>query len=483
MNKPIPIELTEFAPDLDEKGVVGLVVRTGNAYPSAKGFESAASFTANGTNIITGPRGAASFRADDGSIFTVAGTTTALFKDESATSVWTDVTRLSGAYSLSGSDGWWEFAKFGNGVYAVGSSATADPVQSYNLSSSTDFADVAGAPSARHITVVRDFVVVGDTTDTTDGRKPSRVRWSGFQQPASWTVSAVTQADYQDLDTLNPNIGPVQSIKGGEYGMAFCEGGIYRMQYVGSPSVFQFDDISPGLGTEAPNSVAQVGDRFFYWSTEGFREISSAGQQRPIGVERVDKYVRGELDRTKIDEFVGIADPQSSRIWFNFPADAADRISLVYDYALDKWAEAATGSAGLSWLQFLSPTTGRTLAYIQSGVGSALQTLTGSDGSLTVDTGVFRLSDNMITVHRVRALGKRIGSTETMEIRSGTQYAFGSDGFTAASPEDLATTVGATSVSDSFPIRITGRDFKFLVYNFSTLNGFEISEYTIRSGR
>ena len=132
---------------------------------------------------------------NDGNASNFAGTLTTLEK-LNTDNTWSDVKKLGG-YTTAADD-MWEFVQWDDQVIATN---FGDPIQSFDLSSSSLFADLAAsAPKARHITVVREFVVVGNTNDATDGNVPFRVRWGPIGDPAGdWAVSAATQADFQDL--------------------------------------------------------------------------------------------------------------------------------------------------------------------------------------------------------------------------------------------------------------------------------------------
>jgi hypothetical protein len=103
-------------------------------------------------------------------------------------------------------------------------------------------------PKARHIAVVRDFVVLGNVDDGT--ARPNRVAWSAINNSADWAVSASTQSDIQDLQGDG---GWVQKVVGGEYGLVFQERAVWKMTYIGSPVIFQFDLIERSRGALPPS--------------------------------------------------------------------------------------------------------------------------------------------------------------------------------------------------------------------------------------
>ena len=88
----------------------------------------------------------------------------------------------------------------------------------------------AAAPKAKTMAVIKDFVMVGDTNDGTDGDQPNRVWWPAINDPTNWPTpgsssAAQVQSDYQNL----PGTGRVQKVApaiGGADGAVFCERGI-----------------------------------------------------------------------------------------------------------------------------------------------------------------------------------------------------------------------------------------------------------------
>jgi len=51
------------------------------------------------------------------------------------------------------------------------------------------------------------------------------VQWSALGDESSWTNSATTQADYQDI----PDGGSIVGVTGGEFGLIFMDRAIHRM--------------------------------------------------------------------------------------------------------------------------------------------------------------------------------------------------------------------------------------------------------------
>jgi hypothetical protein len=156
-----------------------------------------------------------------------------------------------------------------------------------------------------------------------------------------WTVSPSTQANFYDL---NSSDGWVKQIVGGEYGVIFQERAITRMDYIGSPSVFQMSKIESNRGTQAPGSVVKVGNFIAYLGLDGFY-IFDGNQSAPIGTNKIDKTFYADLDSSYFDRICSAVDSSKQIIYWAYPnADAIDgnpnRI-LCYNYspnATKRWS-------------------------------------------------------------------------------------------------------------------------------------------------
>src|SRR6185312_2842076 len=114
-----------------------------NVIPRGDGYGPAASFLAATTALASACRGMFFSRNNDGSITVFAGTSTRLYKLSNTDFSWTDVSKSGNAYSALSSSAMWEFAQFNNFVFAVQQNVVP---QVYDLTSSSEFADLGGSP-------------------------------------------------------------------------------------------------------------------------------------------------------------------------------------------------------------------------------------------------------------------------------------------------------------------------------------------------
>src|SRR5688572_24864892 len=324
------IPFGEWAPDLPALGNTGATTAK-NVIPHGKGYKDFPALTAFSSALTAYCRGAYAAIDGDGAVSSYAGDASKLYRLIGMT--FTDSSKVGG-YSCA-ADSYWEFQQFGQSVIATNYD---DTMQTIDIGDTT-FANLTGTPPrARHVAAVRDFLVVGNTFDGSDGAIPNRVRWPGIGTTTSWTVSPSTQADYQDLQG---NGGWVQAVVGGEYGLVFQERAIWRMAYVGSPVVFDFSKIEDARGALAPRGVIQVGPMVFFLADDGFYMLAG-GQSVPIGSNKVDRTFLSELDDSYLHRVTAAAFPEQKVVLWSYPGsgsvDGTPSRIIMYNWTSQRWA-------------------------------------------------------------------------------------------------------------------------------------------------
>jgi len=351
---------------VDAKNVVSQAVGYG-PLPTAATFSAAAS--ENLTTLVAGktPVNATKlFAAGSTKIFDVSGV-----------GALTNVSK-SGGYTPNANNDRFRFTQFGNVIIGTNNS---DAMQAYTLGTSTAFADLAaGAPICKFLTVVRDFVVTAFTTESSTVY-PTRVRWSGINDETAWGTDQVTQADYQDI----PDGGQIVGIRGGEFGLVLMEKGISRMSYVGTPFIFQFDNISRGKGCIAAGSIAQVQGITFFLSDDGFY-LCDGQQITAIGSEKVDRWFFSEADESAFATMSAAVDPVRKLVIWNFKTTFAQRKLIIYNFRTQKWTY---GDAGTDYISDAS-TSATTLEGLDS-ISNSIDALTVSLDSILYMGGKYFL--------------------------------------------------------------------------------------------
>lgn len=396
----------EFKPDVadyETQATKNIV----NAVPRADGYGPFPSFSGFSQAMGAACRGAFYALKSDGSVITFAGTSTKLYQLNNTTFGWTDVSKGAGTYSALTASAQWQFAQTGNLVFATQANA---PLQVFDLSSSSAFADASGSPpQAAYISVVGRFLVLSGLLST-----PYRIQWSGlnnFNAADSWT-SGVQSSDYQDF----PDGGIVRGVAGGEAGIVFQDQAIRRMSYIpGSPLIFQIDRISQDKGLYAPYSIIRAGERIFFYSGQGFQKIDPGGIPVQIGRERVDRTFGDDLDKGNLQLMIGASDPRTSRVYWSYKSangqtNLYDKI-LGYDFVLDKFF---TIEASGEYLLGISQT-GLTLESLDS-ISSSIDAMT-----LSLDAYATAVQPEIAQFDSNHQLGFFRGSNLEATLQSGEQ--------------------------------------------------------------
>lgn len=427
------IPFAEWLPDQPDLGNPGSPT-VKNVRPHSRGYRPLPSLEVYSSTVPAYPRGGTYARDWDANWYTYVGDETSLYS--LVDGGWTEVSSATSAYTCGSTD-YWEFAQWDEQIIATN---FANDMQALTVGAST-FATLGGTPpKARHIAVVRNFLVAGNTNDATDGNVANRVRWSGADDITTWTVSAATQADYEDLYGSG---GWVQRVFGGEYGVVFQERSAWRMTYVGSPSVFSFDEVAPAVGLLAPGGAAQDGDQIFYLGNRGFEVLLNGSRSEPIGSQKIDREVLGDIDRSNLHRVRAAIDAEERHFYFSYPgADASDGAPnrvVIYDWSVGRWSYAEVSySLFLTWatpsvsLEGLDTISGSDLDALEVSLdspawkgGSAdfgafnsaneLGTLSGTPETAMIDTAEVQLSPGRRTlVSAVRPLVQ--GGTTTIQI-------------------------------------------------------------------
>jgi hypothetical protein len=317
------IDFGEWMPD--QAGITGAIQEAYNVVPQAIGYAplpSAVDLSGSASESLTN-----AFATKYGGTTTLfAAGTTKLFKFDSSDLSLDDVSK-SGGYTTADR---FYFAQFGQRLIAANGNSK---LQSWDLGSSTVFADLdAAAPTAKFVTVIRDFVVAANTSSA-----PSTVYWSDINDETDWTPSDLSQSDSQII----PDGGDIRGITGGEFGIVLLEKAVSRMSYVGAPLFFQFDTIAKNIGCYEANSIAQFGNLTFFLSDDGFY-VCDGQSVSPIGAEKIDRFFFSNVDQSKMNEMSATVDAIRKLVIWQFTDIFARKRLMIYNWQAKKWSEGET---------------------------------------------------------------------------------------------------------------------------------------------
>ena len=411
------------------------------------------------------PRGAIMVRDDSGDQHIFVGTTTKLYKYNTATLVFDDKTTAATTYAVPTGENW-SFDKFGLDVIATNKT---DGPYVWTLGSSSTFLALGGSPPlARIVGVMGDFVFLGETS--TQSRQ---LRWSGVNNDAFWTVRQ-RLSDYQIFPDGDPITGFVGFERGG---LVFQRRAIREViPALETDMIFQFRKTAEEHGCIAPSSIIRATDGVFYLSENGFYRYGTPPVN--IGNNRVNKYFFDDINVGDTLLVQGVADPRYTRVYWRYrssshaSATTTDKV-LVYDYGLDRWSlinvvlswiiQSSLGSYNLDTMDSLGnlDTLGMSLddpaLSASVPVVAALDTsyklafFTGGNMAATLQTGEPQMTPQKRTfVRGFRPVADASGTSGRIAVRD-------SHGLTQA----WKASASASSVTGVIPARASGLLHKF----------------------
>jgi hypothetical protein len=430
------LSFSEYRPDVsDYQGQYSASVL--NVVPRGDGYGPFFGHVPYSAALASACRGFFYARKNDGTVSIFAGTATKLYNLNNTTGAWTDVSKGAGTYTGPSSSANWSFAQFNNFVFAT---QRNDAVQVFDLTSSTEFADLGGSPpQADYVAVVNRFLVL------TGLASPNvyRIQWSGLNATTTWT-SGTNQSDYQDL----ADGGFVRGVAGGESGTIFQDTAIRRLTYSpGSPYVFGITRIAQDDGLLAPYSLIAASDRILWYSPQGFKMLMPGGYPIPIGREKVDRTFLADWDSANPQLFIGAADPRSGRAYWAYKSTNGatglfDKI-VMYDWILERWSTANLSGEYLA--SFARP--GLTLEQIDSVYGSNIDTIALSSFD-TLTTSSFSAAASVNSDHKLGFLnGDSLEAKMDTPEQGGDGRRIRVRGFRPVS--DAATIYGSISTRDT----------------------------------
>jgi hypothetical protein len=324
------IPVGQWAPD--SAGVdASVLFGATNVFPTASGYGPVRGLSAASSALIAEAKGGYGVQKADLTWDFYAGTATKLYKFNTGTGGWTDVSNPSTTYSVA-ANAFWSFFTDGDKLYATHAAA---PLQFIDIDAGTQFANVGGSPPLAAIgAAVNEFIVLAGLAND-----PFAVQWSSIGNPNEWTPG-LNLGDIQRF----PVGGPVTAFSGGEFGVVFQEQAIRSMVFApGSAEVFQFSKAEEGRGAVSAWSTVQIGARVFFVDRTGIFQFTG-GESQAIGTQRVNKWFNDNVNSSTMKKIQAVADTRGHRVLFGVQtstgasdATLIDAV-LVYDYALDKWS-------------------------------------------------------------------------------------------------------------------------------------------------
>ncbi len=164
---------------------------------------------------------------------------------------------------------------------------------------------------------------------------PLLVRWCDVENYNSWIASLVNQAGSYRIPKGSKI---VEAIQGPQQGLIWTDLGVWAMQYVGPPYVYQFNELGTGCGLIGRKAAASINGVVYWMGASQFFRLSGGGVE-PIRCPIWD-VVFQDLDKNNLDRIRVAANSRFGEIAWHFPTigNGGENYGYVkYNFILDQW--------------------------------------------------------------------------------------------------------------------------------------------------
>lgn len=302
--------------------------------------------TASGAVALAGaPMGSIAVQKLDGS-WQVYFASSAKIQLLTSTYGWTDIE--TGRTVTSGDDV--SFAQFGNFLC---NTDTTDGFKAYDIESGGTNSAVSGAPTARSIFTCGNRVVA-----LSIGTSTRRLQWSGLGDHTNWTTAG---ADGKTLEDGGPLVGG-RDLKNG-VAVIFQEQAMRLLRLNGAGVTGKsIEKVANGKGAVSDRSIVAFDGMVFYLATDGFYKFSEAEGNRPIGAEKVNRWLADNLSSSEYVNVQGAVDPFNKVVMWRL----SSTLLLGYDWQLDEFFTATATTSALTRIATASATIDSVTSTIDS---------------------------------------------------------------------------------------------------------------------
>lgn len=233
---------------------------------------------------------------------------------------------------------------------------------------------------------------------TTNGIKdPLLIRWCDVENYNQWTALITNQAGSYRIPKGSRI---VECIQAGQQGLIWTDLGIWAMQYVGSPYVYQFNELGTGCGLIGRKAATSINGITYWMGQSQFFRLSGNGVE-PIRCPIWD-VVFQDLDTANLDRIRVAANSRFGEISWYFPTkgnSGENNGYIKYNFVLEQWDYGFNSASN----PYVSRTAWINESVLGAPIGAALnryiyqhETSTDADGQPMdsyFQTGYFVLSD------------------------------------------------------------------------------------------
>ena len=164
---------------------------------------------------------------------------------------------------------------------------------------------------------------------------PLLIRWCDVENYDDWTASITNQAGSYRIPKGSRI---VQGIQGPQQGLLWTDLGIWAMQYVGLPYVYQFNELGTGCGLIGRKAAGSMNGIVYWMGQSQFYRLAGSGIE-PIRCPIWD-VVFQDLDTTNLDRIRIAPNSRFGEVTWYFPTNSngGENYGYVkYNIILDQW--------------------------------------------------------------------------------------------------------------------------------------------------
>ena len=196
---------------------------------------------------------------------------------------------------------------------------------------------IANAPNVNSGVVVampqRQIIAWGSTFNGI--QDPLLIRWCDVNDFNSWAGTVTNQAGSYRIPKGSRII---ECIQGPQQTLVWTDVGLWSMQYVGQPFVYQFNELSTGCGLIGRKAAASLGGTIYWMSQSQFFRLGSAGPE-PIQCPIWDVIFQ-DLDTTNLDKIRVAPNSRFGEISWYYPTTGNSgeiNAYVKYNIVLNQW--------------------------------------------------------------------------------------------------------------------------------------------------
>lgn len=179
----------------------------------------------------------------------------------------------------------------------------------------------------------RQIVAWGSTF--TGVKDPLLIRWCDVNDYTAWIASLTNQAGSYRIPKGSR---VVQCIQAGQQALVWTDLGVWAMQYVGAPYVYQFNELGNGCGLIGRKAAAAMGGIVYWMGQSQFYRLANGGVE-PIRCPIWDVIFQ-DLDTTNLDKIRIAPNSRFGEIAWYYPTNSnGGEVShyVKYNVVLDQW--------------------------------------------------------------------------------------------------------------------------------------------------